>query len=149
MSKEQQTKALIRKFSSGALRDSGENKLNYYGFRHPLLEQSFAKYMHHHRKMADGTLRDANNWWKGWDKEVSLQSLVRHVEDLQAIEAGYMVIEVRRSGIEKYYIEVEKRTDFLNSIPEDIPVKIINAEECANAIRFNSMSYLLETLKHI
>ena len=87
----------IRKFESGGLRDSSEGKLNYYGFRHPLLEQSFAKYMHEHRKMTDGTLRDANNWWKGWDKEVSLQSLVRHVEDLQAINAGYVVIEIRNA----------------------------------------------------
>ncbi len=137
----------IRVFEGGGLRDSGEGKLNYYGFRHPLIEQSFARYMDEHRKMADGTLRDANNWWKGWDKEISLQSLVRHVEDLQAIHAGYMVIEVRRNGVEKHYIEIEKGTNFLNSIPEDIPVKIISAEDCLNAIRFNTGAYLLDHLK--
>jgi len=136
----------IRKFKTGGLRDSGEGKLNYYGFRHPLLEQSFAKYMHEHRKMIDGTLRDANNWWKGWDKEVSLQSLVRHVEDLQAIDAGYEVIEVRRNGIEKHYVRPELCTDFLNSIPEDVPVKVVNAEECCNAIRFNAEAYKLQIL---
>jgi hypothetical protein len=136
-----------RKFQSGATRDSGENKLNYYGFRHPLLEQSFAKYMHEHRKMADGSFRDANNWWKGWNTEVSLQSLVRHAEDLQAIHSGYDVIEVRRWGIEKHYIKKEHTTEFLNSIPEDITVKILNEEECCNAIRFNAMSYLLQILK--
>jgi len=136
----------IRQFKSGGLRDTDEGKLNYYGFRHPLLEQSYSKYMHEHRKMADGTLRDANNWWKGWDKEISLQSMVRHVEDLQAINAGYEVIEVRRNGIEKHYIRKELVSDFIHSIPEDITVKIIDAEECANAIRFNAEAYKLQII---
>jgi len=143
----QMKKLEIRKFEGGALRDSGENKLNYYGFRHPLLEQKFAEYMHKHRQMPDGTLRDANNWWKGWDKEVSLQSLVRHTEDLQALHAGYDVIEVRRAGVEKHYIKQDKTIDFLNSIPEDIPVKIITEEECCHAIRFNSGAYELQLYK--
>lgn len=136
-----------RIFESGALRDSGDNKLNYYGFRHPVLEQQFAKYMHEHRKMADGTLRDANNWWKGWDKEVSLQSMVRHTEDLQALHAGFDVIEVRRNGVEKYYLDKSKTADFLNSIPEDVPVKIITEDECCQAIRFNSTAYALQLYK--
>jgi hypothetical protein len=148
MNKKHQNKAKIRTFESGAIRDSGDGKLNYYGFREPKGEQSFAKYMHEHRKMADGTLRDANNWWQGWDKEISLQSLVRHTEDLQAIRAGYMVIEVRRNGVEKHYITIEEGSEFLNSIPEDIPVKIINEEECCNAIRFNAEAYKLQLWKN-
>ena len=137
-------KAQIRQFESGGIRDSGEGKLNYYGFRHPLLEQSFAKYMHEHRKMANGTLRDANNWWKGWDKEISLQSLIRHVEDLQAIHAGYEVIEIRGEEIEKHYIRPEFATDFIQSLPKETDVKIINEEECCNAIRFNAEAIKLQ-----
>jgi hypothetical protein len=138
MKKKQQ----IRQFSSGALRDSGEGKLNYYGFRHPVLEQSFAKYMHEHRKMIDGTLRDANNWWKGWDKEISLQSLVRHLEDLQAIHAGYSVIEYRKNGeVLKKYIP----SGGVITIDDD-SVKFITEEECCNAIRFNAEAYKLQIL---
>jgi hypothetical protein len=136
----------IRKFESGGLRDSSEGKLNYYGFRHPLLEQSFAKYMHEHRKMTDGTLRDANNWWKGWDKEVSLQSLVRHVEDLQAINAGYVVIEIRNeTGVHKVYHDLSTNEPYV--VDEEDDVKVITAEECANAIRFNAEAYKLQLFK--
>lgn len=136
----------IRKFDNGALRDTGEGKLNYYGFRHPLLEQKFAEYMHEHRKMADGSLRDANNWWKGWDKEISLQSLIRHVEDLQAIHAGYVVIEIRsKDGVRKVYHDLSKNEPYI--LEEDEEAKVITVEECCNAIRFNSMAYLLEKMK--
>ena len=136
----------IRVFEGGGLRDSGEGKLNYYGFRHPLLEQSFAKYMHEHRKMADGTLRDANNWWKGWDKEISLQSMVRHMEDLQAINAGLVVMEIRNaSGVHKVYHDLSKNESYI--VEEDDDVKIITAEECCNAIRFNAEAYKLQVLR--
>ncbi len=132
----------IRKFKTGGLRDCGDGKLNYYGFRHPLLEQSFAKYMHEHRKMQDGTLRDADNWWKGWDKEISLQSLVRHVEDLQAIHAGYMVIEERDDeGVHKTYMTRDEACMLTHDF------KVITAEECTNAIRFNAEAYKLQLLK--
>ena len=136
----------IRKFESGGLRDSCDGKLNYYGFREPRLEQSFAKYMHEHRKMADGTLRDANNWWKGWDKEISLQSLVRHIEDLQAIHAGYVVLEIRNEkGVHKVYHDLSKNEPY--TVEVDDEVKIITAEECTNAIRFNAEAYKLQILK--
>jgi hypothetical protein len=133
----------IRKFESGGLRDTDLGKLNYYGFRHPLLEQSFAKYMHEHRKMADGTLRDANNWWRGWDKEVSLQSSVRHIEDLQALHAGYRVFELRHHDgkVEKVYTKEEIAHSF------SVQIREITEEECCHAIRFNATAYLLQVLK--
>ena len=142
---------MIRIFKGGGLRDTSDGKLEYYGFRHPLLEQSFAKYMHEHRKMSDGSLRNSNNWWKGWDKEVSLQSLVRHLEDLQAITAGYDVVEIRDSkGVRKEYL---KTTDVgeLNissvSTEHGAVVKQITSEECCNAIRFNADAYKLQIIK--
>jgi len=131
----------VREFKSGGLRDTDDGKYNYYGFREPKLEQIFAEYMHYHRKMADGTMRDADNWWKGWDKEVSLQSLVRHVEDLQALHVGYLVYEIRRGdGIEKVYVGKDE------VVPEGDNVKMINVYDCCSAIRFNSMSYLLNEI---
>lgn len=135
-----------RKFAKGAVRDTGDGKFDYYGFRHPLCEQSFAKYMHQHRQMPDGSLRDANNWWGGWDSIISLQSMVRHVEDLQAIHSGLTAIEIRRNGVEKFYLPPNQVAEFLNTIPEDIPVKILGLEECCNAIRFNADAYKLQLL---
>lgn len=139
-------KIKIRKFESGATRDSAEGKLDYFGFRHPLIEQSFAKYMHGHRKLPDGSLRDANNWWKGWDSMISLQSMVRHLEDLQALHAGLVVLEIRsKQGVDKVYYDLSKNIPYKPK--KDETVKIINKEECLNAIKFNCNAYLLDYLK--
>lgn len=134
----------IREFGNGAIRDTSNGKLDYYGFRHPLIEQKFAEYMHEHRKMADGSMRDANNWWGGWDTTVSLQSMIRHLEDLQALHAGYDVLEIRRNGsVKKKYI---KHKEGVVNMLEDDDVKFITTEDCLNAIRFNSGAYLLKCL---
>ena len=95
----------MRKFKGGAVRDTAEGKLSYYGFRHPLVEQSFAKYMEGHQTLPDGSKREANNWWGGWSTEISLQSMIRHLEDLQALHAGYNVYEIRHKNgrVEKLY----------------------------------------------
>lgn len=136
----------IRKFEGGAVRDSNLGKLDYYGFRHPKLEQLFAQYMDDHRHLPDGSLRNANNWWATWDKEISLQSLVRHVEDLQAIQAGYVVIEIRSTkGVRKVYHDLSNNEPYI--IEEDEEAKVISVEECCSAIRFNSQAYLLKHIK--
>jgi hypothetical protein len=150
--KQTTTKPQIRKWDNGALRDSGDGKYDFFGFRHPLLEQSFGHYMNDHRKMPDGTIRDANNWWKGWGREISLQSMIRHVEDLTAIQAGYIVLEYRdEMGVHKKYA---KDFDEANNLVKDwgkmnVDYKWITADECCNAIRFNSTSYLLDYLKNL
>jgi hypothetical protein len=136
----------IRKFESGAVRDTSSSKYDYYGFREPRTEQIFAWYMDKHRKLPDGSVRDANNWWKGWSKDISLQSLVRHVEDLQAIHAGYVVIEIRgKDGVRKVYHDLSNNEPYI--IEEDEDAKVISIEECCSAIRFNSMAYLLKHIK--
>lgn len=84
---------MIRKFKSGANRNSDSGKLEYYGFNHPIVDLSFAKYMHHHRKLEDGTLRDSDNWWKGFPTRVIIESLSRHIQDVKMIYAGYKVTE--------------------------------------------------------
>lgn len=134
----------MRKFKNGAIRDTAEGKLEYYGFRHPLIEQSFAEYMDRHRNLPDGSKRSSNNWWSGWSTDISLQSMVRHLEDLQALDSGLVVIEVRKKdgSVKKIYsfnpIELDK---------DVVSYKAINREECLNAIRFNAGAYLLELLK--
>lgn len=138
----------MRKFSSGAVRSNAGGKIEYYGFRNPLCELSFGKYMLKHQVQEDGKLRSSSNWWGGWSKDVSLQSLVRHVEDLQAIHAGLTVIKVRNKKKEietTYYLQP-------NELPyksgKDEECEVVSEEECVNAIKFNCNAYLLEHLKN-
>lgn len=82
-----------RVFESGANRNSDNGKLDYSGFNAPIVDWAFAQYMHSHRKLEDGTLRDSDNWQKGIPRNELLKSLIRHVKDLELIEAGYTVYE--------------------------------------------------------
>jgi len=72
----------MRKFESGATRDSDEGKLDYEGFISPMVLRRYALYMHRHRKQADGEVRDSDNWQKGIPKEQYMKSLIRHTVDL-------------------------------------------------------------------
>lgn len=133
----------MRKFKSGATRSSSDGKFDFVGFRHPLVEKSFGKYMNKHRIQEDGNLRPANNWWGGWDKSVSIQSLVRHCEDLQAIYAGYDVWKVRdKNGEETRYLKLG--TVF--NLEKGQTCEGVSEEDCLNAIKFNCNAYLLNIL---
>jgi hypothetical protein len=69
---------LVRTFSTGATRDTDENKLDFEGFFSPLVMEEFAKYMHGKRKMADGSMRDSDNWQKGIPTDAYMKSMWRH-----------------------------------------------------------------------
>jgi hypothetical protein len=69
---------LVRVFASGATRDTDENKLDFEGFFSPLVMEEFAKYMHGKRKMADGSMRDSDNWQKGIPLDAYMKSMWRH-----------------------------------------------------------------------
>ena len=131
---------MVRQFKSGALRDTDTGKFEYLGFMHPLNDYSFAKYMHEHRKMSDGSMRKSNNWWSGFGLDICIQSLARHVEDLKLLHSGYFVYEERIGDTAKRLV-LEKK---LKLLPKNY--KEITVEECTNAIRFNSDCYKLETL---
>lgn len=110
----------MRNFKSGANRNSDEGKLDYEGFNNPLVDWSFAKYMHHHRFLDDRTLRDSDNWQKGFGYKTSLKSLLRHVQDVRLIYNGIKVIENNKE---------------------------ITLEEALNGCKFNINSMLLDILK--
>lgn len=89
----------IRKFKSGAVRDTEDNKLDYEGFISPVVIEEYAKYMHHHRKQSDGNLRDSDNWQKHFGEkhyDVCMKSLWRHFMDLWKEHRGIK----SREGIE-------------------------------------------------
>lgn len=133
----------MRLFKSGATRSNAGGKISYYGFRHPLVELSFGKYMLRHQIQEDGKKREPNNWWKGWNKSVSIQSLVRHCEDLQAIYAGYDVWKIRdKNGEETRYTKIG--TVF--NLEKGQICEMVTEEDCLNAIKFNCNAYLLNIL---
>ena len=72
----------MRKFATGTTRDTAEGKFDYEGFLSPWVLERFARYMHKHRKQADGQLRDSDNWQKGIPKDVYIKSIFRHFMDL-------------------------------------------------------------------
>lgn len=67
-----------RVFASGAIRDTEESKLDFEGFLSPQALEAFAQYMHFHRHMPDGTLRNSDNWQKGIPNDVLMKSAWRH-----------------------------------------------------------------------
>lgn len=68
----------IRKFSTGATRDTNEDKLDFEGFLSPIVLERYAQYMHQNRIQSDGNLRDSDNWQKGIPMEEYMKSGFRH-----------------------------------------------------------------------
>src|SRR5512145_2767796 len=75
----------VRTFESGATRDTDTNKLDFEGFLNPLVDESFANFMHKHRVQSDGGLRAADNWQKGIPKDEYMKSLFRHFQPLRLL----------------------------------------------------------------
>lgn len=135
----------MRHFKSGATRSSSQGKYEYVGFQHPLVEHSFAKYMNKHRRQEDGKLRDSNNWWKGWGKKDTIQSLARHERDIEAIYSGLIVAKVKEKNGEyehTYYLLPGDTIDVNKNEIVECPTE----EECVNALKFNCNAYILSLL---
>lgn len=115
----------MRNFKSGATRNSNEGKYDYEGFLSPIVIEAYGKYMHGHRKQADGKIRDSDNWQKHFGENhfaVCIKSLWRHIIDLWFLHRGY------------------KRIDKQDNHE-------INKEETLMAILFNTMAYADKLLK--
>ncbi len=81
-------KPVIRTFGTGATRDLDQDKLDYEGFLSPYVLDAFAQYMHSKRPMADGSLRDSDNWQKGIPLDAYMKSGYRHFMDWWANHRG-------------------------------------------------------------
>lgn len=112
----------MRTFNTGATRNDLGNKNDYEGFLSPLVIEAFGDYMTIHRRQADGTLRDSDNWQKGIPLSVYMKSLWRHFMDLWKLHRGHAVIS-KEDG------------------------HSVTIEEACSAILFNIMGYLHEVLK--
>ena len=85
---------MIRKFKTGATRDTDEGKLDFEGFFSPIVIQKYAEYMNRHRKQSDGQLRDSDNWQKGFGKGKKhfitvMKSWFRHFFNVWFLHRGF------------------------------------------------------------
>lgn len=87
----------IRKFDTGATRDTSVGKNDYEGFLSPLVIERFGDYMTKHRKQSDGSLRDSDNWQKGIPKSAYIKSAWRHLIDVWHVWRGYKRFDKQRN----------------------------------------------------
>lgn len=78
-----------RTFSTGATRDTQEDKLDFEGFLSPLVIRRYAGYLNGHRTMKDGSTRDSDNWQKGIPLDVYMESGWRHFFDMWEMHRGW------------------------------------------------------------
>lgn len=71
----------MRHFPTGAVRDSDGGKLDFDGALAPEVVERFVIYMHKHCQLADGALRDSDDWQRGIPVVVYRKSLWRHFFD--------------------------------------------------------------------
>ena len=83
----------MREFESGATRDDAEAKLSYVKGLSPIVLRRYLEYLSKHRVQSDGTKRDFDNWKKGIDQDVYLDSVLRHAMDVWLLKQGYSVAE--------------------------------------------------------
>lgn len=79
----------IRKFKTGATRDSDEGKHDLEGFYSPIVVNRFAEYMTKNRVQSDGSLREGDNWQKGIPMDQYMKSMLRHVHDVWLKHRGF------------------------------------------------------------
>ena len=73
---------LIRRFESGATRDTDEGKLDFEAYLSPLVLLRYAQYMQKHQTRSDGTKRAGDDWQAGMPKAEYMKSMLRHVFDV-------------------------------------------------------------------
>jgi hypothetical protein len=112
----------MQQFSTGATRDSSNDKIDYEGFLSPIALEAFGDYMNVHRKQADGKMRESDNWQKGIPLNNYMKSLFRHFTDAWALHRGLQRFD-RVDGHE------------------------INIVEALCAVLFNTQGYLHEYIK--
>ncbi len=112
----------IRTFETGASRDTNEGKIEYARHLSPEAIKAFCEYMHKHRKLPDGTLRDPDNWKKGFPKQSLVDSMFRHQMEI------WLLHEKRKT---------KKLTDKENQ----------DLKDALHGVWFNCMVYIHQELK--
>jgi hypothetical protein len=110
----------LASYENGATRSIDTESLDYEGFLSPAVLERYAQYIHKHRFMKDGTLRDSDNWQLGIPLSRFMKSMWRHF------------LEVHFFHRSAYSRNTSGNT----------------REEALCALLFNVMGYLHELLKH-
>lgn len=79
----------VRKFKTGAFRDTDVQKLNYIGSLSPLVLRRFTQYMQEHNLKVGDLQRDEGNWKKGMPTQSYMKSKLRHIIDTWLTFEGY------------------------------------------------------------
>lgn len=112
--------AEMRKFGTGATRNSDAGRPDYEGFLSPLVLEFYGEYMQKHRVQADGTERASDNWQKGLPLTAYIKGAWRHFMHFWTRHRGYPVRDSKAAA----------------NIKEDLA-----------ALLFNISGYLHELLK--
>lgn len=78
----------VRKFDTGATRDTDAGKIDFDGFLSPYALKAFGEYMDRHRHQADGQVRDSDNWQRGIPLDAYMKSMWRHFFDVWSEHRG-------------------------------------------------------------
>lgn len=84
---------VIRKFETGATRDTVEGKLSYVRALSPIVLQRYVQYLDVHRKQPDGSMREFDNWKKGIPEETYLDGLGRHFVAVWLLAQGFPALD--------------------------------------------------------
>lgn len=92
----------IRRFDTGASRDTDKDKIDFEGHISPLVLIKFGEYMHKHRFLPNGDFRDSDDWQQLFGtfeehKDVCMESGFRHFLDWWTEHRGYS----SRDGIDE------------------------------------------------
>ena len=68
----------IRKFKSGATRDTDDTKLDFEGHLSPIVLIRYVEFLDKKRKLPDGTRRPSDNWQLGIPRDEYMKSMARH-----------------------------------------------------------------------
>lgn len=113
-------KTLLREFDTGATRSLDDLRIDPEGFLSPIVLNRFAEYMNKHRRQADGSVRDSDNWQKGIPLDAYMKGTWRHFLHLWLRHRGFVVTD---------------------------PKAGVDIEEDLCALLFNVQGYLFEVLK--
>ena len=107
----------VRSFETGASRSADNGRYDPEAFLSPQVLEGFCEYMQRNRQLADGSLRDGDNWQKGIPLPVYAKGLNRHHLHFWARHRGAPIADENATG----------------SVKDDL-----------HAILFNAMGYLFE-----
>lgn len=124
----------VREFTTGANRDRVDGKLAFHGFVSAKASRRFGAYMNKNRRLADGSLREPDNWKRGIPMPVYAESMMRHAQEVHEL----LEDAVAATGI--------KGVCDIASVSADHP-SLLAIDEAASALWFNVQGWLHERVK--